>query len=201
MYLASDNVLTNAFSTWTVDITVKDSEGNQTTKTVTIELPPDIPAEDKISDAFRDSGSHRDGITFDLRPVGESADGETLYTTFLDPSGDPYLPGSGPINDIEGGYTYGQYFVGNDGILRYEPNETLFKDKFAEFGITGLSNIPDGLEYLSRPTQDLLLIAMSTPSSEVTQLARRTATPRLQNSKPVSFATGKTVRCIPSRSH
>ncbi len=155
LYLRDVSLLTASPLTGTVAFTVTEMRGNQTLATVSLSLP--ARNANTVDDDFRDSGSHRRGITFDLRPASVSAAGETLYTSLLKTDGNPLLPGES-IADIDGGYTYGTYTAKLDGTLTYTPNATLYQDQYFLFNEDFL--LP-GISRLERPEQTLVLLAAS----------------------------------------
>ncbi|TWU56951.1 Calx-beta domain protein [Rubripirellula tenax] len=195
LYLRDLVPLPTGGTTGALSFTATDPLGLQVSGTVNITIP-ELP--ETVSDDYRDAGSHRYGITFDLRPASVSADGETLYTTLLKPDGNPLSPGQ-TLDDVQGGYTYGSYTAGLDGVLKYTPNETLYADRYFsfndDFALTGISR-------LERPQQTLVLlaaigssgaaVATNPPTSATTyqRLAERKATPRLTNTQPVGIADG-----------
>jgi uncharacterized delta-60 repeat protein len=196
LYLGNkDQWLAAANALHTLAFTATDVHGVVLNGVAKVRLPAPPNINDQVSDAFRDSGSHRDGITFDLRPTGQSAAGELLYTTLLNDDGIPYLPGA-VVPDTVGGFQYGTYSVDDDGMVRYQPAENLYKEKFSEFGAGGLSSVPDGMSYLARPAITLALVSMAQatatrPVGQPKIESTRQATQRLSNSKPVSYATGQ----------
>lgn len=200
LYVDDATLLPVTATSATIAFSVTGVEGQTTNGSIAIDLPTRA---EYLNDALRDSGSHRRGITFDLRQTSVSAAGETLYTSIIKPNGTTLVPGDS-FDDVDGGYHYGTYFAGLDGVLRYEPNATLYEDRYFEFSDFPGQSLPDvgGMTYLSRPERMLVLVAASgtagaasasaAPASTTTYkpISRRNATPRLTNSQPVAIANG-----------
>ncbi|WP_146577689.1 phospholipase effector Tle1 domain-containing protein [Neorhodopirellula pilleata] len=176
LYLYDTTLLGTDATEHTVEYSATDPLGGTLAGSVIITLPP---KPDFFSDAFRDSGSHREGVTFDLRPTSVSAAGETFYTTLLAPDGTPHAPGTNTTIDA-----YGTFHVLDNGTLFYQPNANLYQNHSSVFSATSI----DGLSVLALSGFSIGLIALpslNSPVAGAAVLAYRSAQVNLTNSQPV----------------
>jgi hypothetical protein len=187
LYLADFQVLNASAATdVVVPYTATDPSGQSVTGSLTITLPAKPST---VSDAFVDSGSHRTGITFDLRPTSVSVAGETLYTTLLDAEGNPIAPESDPVPVVIDQFTVGHYVAGLDGVLRFNPVENLYATvRNINFANQVLFNFDSdtGISKLVLPLIDLVLVALDQATGTPDILAERKATPTLTNTEPIA---------------
>lgn len=197
LYLADIELLPLAGIGGTLAFSVREVSTNLTTSgSISLSLPGRKAV---LGDDFRDSASHRDEIAFDLRPASVSADGEALFTTLMI-GGLPLALGQS-LDDDAGGFIYGTYHVGMDGVLRYKPNSSLYEQRQNEFIESTTTGAAPGMTFLERPEVTVALVASNgsrgpagsatASATDLNVLATRTSTPTLQNTQPVSIATGE----------